>query len=488
MKAEELLEGLKLKTVENSYAGKIKGISVDSRRVRPGYLFVAIKGEKLDGHDFVRQAIENGAKAVIMQKNIALKKRTMKIWVDDTQSALAHVCASFFGHPQQKLKVVGITGTNGKTTVSYLIEKILACAGRRSGIIGTVNYRMGDKEYQAINTTPQADVLYPLLQEIVRSKSKYAIMEVSSHALAQGRIRGIDFSHAIFTNLSREHLDYHRDIYNYFSCKSSLFERLSGDAWSIINTDDPYGRRLIGKTKARVLCFGTQSPAQIRAEKVKLNLKGSQFRASTPKGNFNISTPLVGSHNVYNILAAISFAFTENIDRRQIVSALESFEGVPGRLERVDCGEDFFVFVDYAHTDAALEVVLRSIRKVCKKNIILVFGCGGNRDKTKRPRMGRLACKFADSVIITSDNPRQEDPQSIVRDIKKGISKKARNYEVIIDRYDAIVQALNLAGKQDVVIIAGKGHESQQIFAQRTIFFNDRKAVEEIITCLRSGK
>ncbi len=481
MRLKSLIKELEYKRLENVTDCEIKGISCSSENIRPGYLFVAIAGCRHDGHSFVKEAIARGAVALILEKNLPLKEKPAKILVSDSQTALAAVCARFFGHPAGKLKVIGVTGTNGKTTVSYLIEKILNCAGYPSGIIGTVSYRVGRNERPAVNTTPQADLLQSLLQEIVLSKSKYAIIEVSSHALAQRRVEGVSFSSALFTNLTPEHLDYHKSLSRYFSCKASLFEGLSASSLAIVNTDDPYGRKLVKRINSRLLTFGIASPAQIQAKDIALTLKQSRFKAVTPKGTIEITSPLIGRHNVYNILAAISAAFAENIDFAHIASGVGELNAVCGRLERVDCGQAFELFIDYAHTEDALEKILQALRQVSKNRIILVFGCGGDRDKAKRPAMGKVATELSDLAIITSDNPRSEEPERIISDILKGVDKKKDNYQVVLDRFEAIGRAVSLAGAADTVVIAGKGHETVQIFADRTIHFNDREAVEKVL-------
>ena len=488
MKLKELIKNLNYKHLENISDYDIKGISSNSNCIQPGYLFVAIKGRRFDGHNFLNQAIDRGAKAVIVEKNLPLKKKVAKILVGDSQAALVYVCTSFFSYLRENLRVIGITGTNGKTTVCYLIENILACAGQASGVIGTVNYRIGNKVYSAVNTTPCADILQSFLHEIVLAKYKYAIIEVSSHALAQRRVDGIAFSSAIFTNLSREHLDFHGSLANYFSCKLSLFKRLTRGAFAIINTDDIWGRRLVRKTKSRLLTFGIEHPAQIRAKNLKLGIEKTRFTAVTPRGNIEIESALIGRHNVYNILAAIGAAFVEDIDCSDIAAGIKRIRFIPGRLERVDCGQNFLVFVDYAHTEDALSKILKAVREISKERIVLVFGCGGDRDKAKRPKMGRVATKLADFSIITCDNPRSENPKQIISDILQGVNKSTNNCKVVLDRFQAILKALSLARNRDIVLIAGKGHESTQLFADKTIPFNDRKAVEEILQCLQSKK
>ena len=481
MKLERLIKDLAYRHIEGIADCEIKGISCDSRNIRPGYLFVAIRGLCQDGHSFINQAIAKGAKAVILEENLPLKKEVAKILVRDSRAALASVCAVFFGEPAKSLKTIGITGTNGKTSVSYLIEKILTCAGHISGVVGTINYRIGSKVYSGVNTTPQADLLQSFLQEIVLAKSKYAIIEVSSHALAQHRVEAIDFSTAVFTNLSPEHLDYHSNLDNYFSCKSSLFKGLSAGACAVINIDEPYGKKLLKMVKSRVLTYGIECPAQIQAKNLRLKIDKLKFTAVTPGGKIEIESPLIGRHNVYNILAAIGAAFVEDIDFSHIASGIKSCACVSGRLERVNCGEDFLIFVDYAHTEDALKKVLQTLRSLSKRKIILVFGCGGDRDKTKRPRMGKVAARLADFVILTSDNPRSENPREIISDIMRGISKRKTNYQVILDRAGAIGRALSIARKRDIVLIAGKGHERSQIFADKVIPFNDCEAVKQVL-------
>ncbi|MFH1045423.1 MAG: UDP-N-acetylmuramoyl-L-alanyl-D-glutamate--2,6-diaminopimelate ligase [Candidatus Omnitrophota bacterium] len=488
MRLKDLIKDLSYKKAENLQDAEITGVGVNSHTVSPGYLFVAVKGERLDGHNFVPEAIAKGARAVVIEKDLPLSASVAKIVVADTRAALIKLCAAFFEHPAEKLNNVGITGTNGKTTVSYLIETMLGYAGYKSGVIGTINYRVAGKNYPATNTTPGADILHRFLREIVSAQAKYAIIEVSSHALEQKRTSGIRFQSAIFTNLSAEHLDYHKTMANYFTAKARLFRALDKKAWAIVNTDDAYGRKLVKITKAQVLTYGLAHVADIQAQGLTLDVRGSRFTVRTPQGSFLVNTPLIGEHNIYNILAAIGFACAEHLDMTPVLVALKSFNGTPGRLERVECGQDFAVFIDYAHTDAALKIVLDTVRRLSPGRVIVVFGCGGDRDKQKRPRMGKVATERADSVIITCDNPRSEKPEQIVNDILKGISAKKHNYTVVLDRYAAIREALTQAEVNDVVVIAGKGHENVQIFAERTVAFSDRSCTEEILKCLPLAK
>ncbi|MCQ9207867.1 MAG: UDP-N-acetylmuramoyl-L-alanyl-D-glutamate--2,6-diaminopimelate ligase [Omnitrophica bacterium] len=484
MNLKELIKDLNCERTEGISDCEIKGISCDSNKIAPGHLFVAIKGQRADGHSFINQAIAKGAKAVIAEQDFISKPDLVKLLVQDSRAALACVCSRFFGHPAKSLKAIGITGTNGKTTVAYLIESILASAGHLSAVTGTINYRIGSKVYAAANTTPQADILQSFLQETVLAKSRYVIIEVSSHALAQHRVDYIDFSQAVFTNLSGEHLDYHGSLNNYFSCKSSLFERLSASGVGIINVDDHYGRKLANSLKSgQTLTFSIDQPARIQAKNIKLDIEHSRFRAVTPQGDIEIESPLIGRYNIYNVLAAIAVAFIEKIDFSHIASAVKGFSSVPGRLERVDCGQDFLAFIDYAHTDDALANVLRGLRQLSKNKIILVFGCGGDRDRLKRPRMGKVASELTDVTIITSDNPRSEDPAQIAADIIQGIDQKTNNCKVILDRFRAIRQAVSYAQSGDILLIAGKGHESTQVFADKTIHFSDREVIKEILRC-----
>lgn len=485
MKLQQLIKELDYERVENISDCRLGGISCNSRCITPGDLFVAIKGERLDGHNFVAQAVDNGAKAVILQQDLPVADNVAKILVADSRVALSSACAAFFDHPSRKLKVVGITGTNGKTTVSYLTERILQTAGYPCGVIGTVNYRMNNQPYKRFsdwrNTTPQADVLQYFLSEIVQAKSQYAVMEVSSHALDQHRVDGVDFSLGIFTNLSAEHLDYHENMEKYFLCKAGLFEKLPRNAWAIVNVDDLWGKRLAEKVRSRLLTYGIDSPSEIQARDLRLESRLSRFTIVTPRGNMEIESSLIGRHNVYNILAAVSAAFVEDIGFHCISSGVQFCAAVPGRLESVTGTEKFSVFVDYAHTEDALKKILVSLRQIARNRVILVFGCGGDRDKGKRPKMGRAAVELADYVFLTTDNSRREDPLRIISDIKEGIDKTAENWTVVVDRFGAIEQALSLAAEGDIVVIAGKGHETTQIFADRTIAFDDREAVRQIL-------
>ncbi|MDD4939334.1 MAG: UDP-N-acetylmuramoyl-L-alanyl-D-glutamate--2,6-diaminopimelate ligase [Candidatus Omnitrophica bacterium] len=485
MKAKELISALDKPITARGFEDfEVKGISCNSKEISDGFIFVAIEGTRLDGRQFIEEAIEKGAKAIIVtrHKSQDTSKRAAFIQVKDARGALARLAAGFYGYPSSKIKVAGITGTNGKTTITYLLEALLKSSGFKPAVIGTINYRLKNKILPSRNTTPGAVELQSFLKEMVKSKLTHAIMEVSSHALSQDRTADIDFHSAIFTNLTQDHLDYHRTFADYFLAKSKLFKSLGRDAFAVINIDDKYGRRLKGMVKGRrVITYAIENDADVRAGDIELGILGTEFDLKLLKENIRLKTRLIGRHNVYNVLAACAWALGERLPREALESVFEKFYSVPGRLERIRCDKGFSVFVDYAHTDDALTNVISSLRQVSEGRIIVVFGCGGERDKGKRPKMGRAASELADRVIITSDNPRSEDPEEIINGVIKGIKKD--NYRVIFDREKAIRESLFLAKKGDIVLIAGKGHENYQVLKGKTVYFNDSKVARE---CLRS--
>jgi UDP-N-acetylmuramoyl-L-alanyl-D-glutamate--2,6-diaminopimelate ligase len=493
MKARQLIKSLgSFKTPIALKDFEVRGVTSDSRLVEEGFIFVAIKGSRLDGNKFVEEALRKGARLVISQttdhrpQTTDQKKQRQDsvpfIFVKNTRKVLAKLAAEFYGNPSRKIKTVGVTGTNGKTTITYLIEAILKEAGKNPAVIGTVNYRFKDKIFPSKNTTPGPVELQSFLGRMLKEGVDYCLMEVSSHALDQDRAGGIDFHSAIFTNLTQDHLDYHKTLENYFKSKSRLFKNLSSGAFAVLNNDDKYGRRIAKLTNAKVFTYGLKDRAEIIAQNIKSECHSTQFEIVFPKGKVNISSPLIGRHNVYNILAAAGWAIKEGISPEVIKRALEKFRLVPGRLERIDAARDFWVFVDYAHTEDALKNILNSLRPIAKKRLIVVFGCGGERDKTKRPKMGRVVSELSDYAIITNDNPRSEDPLEIIEDIKAGIKKA--NFCVIPERLEAIKRSLALARAGDIVLVAGKGHENYQIMKDRTLDFDDRKVLEE---CLKSA-
>jgi UDP-N-acetylmuramoyl-L-alanyl-D-glutamate--2,6-diaminopimelate ligase len=464
---------------------EILSISCDSRRVEPDGLFVALRGYKADGADFIPSAIHQGAKVIAASRESCQRfaehsNAVCYLPVDDPQTFLRQVAKKFYGDPSRKIKVIGVTGTNGKTTLTYLLESVLTYLGKACGVVGTINRRLGNRIWPTDNTTPGFLDNQKFLSELVQNQADYCAMEVSSHGLDQGRVDLIDFSSAIFTNLTGDHLDYHKTFENYFQAKAKLFTGLSPQASAIINIDDAYGQRLCSMTKASIVTYGLNK-GDVHAEAVSLKISGSQLRVVTPQGAIALQTALVGRHNIYNILAAIGACLSQNIKLENIVPGIERFKNVPGRLERVDYGQPFSIFIDYAHTQDALENVLLAIKQTTASRIILVFGCGGDRDKTKRPLMGAVADQLADWSIVTSDNPRSEDPQEIIDQILPGF--KRRHYEVVVNREEAIKAALAKAIPGDVVLIAGKGHETYQIFKDQSIHFDERELIQKYIPC-----
>lgn len=460
---------------------EVSAVTSDSKKVVPGSIFVAVKGARADGHDFIAEALERGARAVIVQESVSCSpKQAPYLRVRDTRKALACAAAAFHGNPSCALRVTGVTGTNGKTTISYLAEAVLKKAGFEPAVIGTVNYRFKDRVIPSKNTTPGAPELQAMLAEMVRAGVTHLAMEVSSHALDQGRTDGIRFSSAIFTNLTQDHLDYHGTLENYFKVKARLFRELEPSAFAVINNDNEYGRKLRALTHAAVVTYGIERMSEVVARDIRFDIGHTECVFDVVGKKFSLRFRLIGRHNVYNMLAVVAWAWKEGIDLAVAAAALERFTSVPGRLERIETDKGFAVFVDYAHTEDALRNVISTLREVSSRRIIVVFGCGGERDRTKRPKMGRVVSELADYAIVTSDNPRSEEPEAIIADIRQGIKKD--NYCIIPDRHDAIKGAIALAQDGDIVLIAGKGHENYQVFKDRTVIFDDRQAVRE---CLR---
>ncbi len=480
MLLKELIQDVYLKelskTVENI---SISGISSDSRHLRPGDIFIALQGPSMDGEKFILDAIRQGAAAIVKsnRERVFPSSQVPILEVENPRAFLYAICRKFYDDPSQKLKIIGVTGTNGKTTITYLLESILQQKGKKCGVIGTVNYRIGNQVYPANNTTPGLVDTYQLWQKMIQQQCQFCFMEVSSHALAQERISPADFYSAIFTNLTGDHLDYHKDMEDYFLAKAKLFVSLPATATAIINQDDFYGPRLIPMTKSKVMTYGIKNTADVMAQNIVLGLQSTEFSVRTRSGPMIFRTGLIGQHNVYNILAVIAEGLSLGFPLEQIKEGIENFTVVPGRLERVECGQDFCVFVDYAHTEDALKNVLLSLKQIHHSRLIVVFGCGGDRDRTKRPKMGKVADDLADQIILTNDNPRSEEPLEIVREILSGISGKS--FEVILDRKEAICHALKIARQDDIVLIAGKGHEDYQIFKNERIHFDDREVVRD---------
>ena len=461
---------------------EITGICSDSRKVKPGDIFVAVQGAQGHGGPFVQKACQEGAVAIILDRDgesLFQPQRMCVIRVEDTGRYLPRLLERFYGRVSDSINLLGVTGTNGKTTITYLLESILTAAGVACGVIGTVNYRFGKKVLPAGNTTPGLVDLYQYLQEMSRAGMSYCVMEVSSHALAQGRVAGLGFRAAIFTNLTAEHLDYHQDLETYFEAKSRLFTGLSAGDLAVINLDDPYGRRLLELTPARRLTYGIDQAADMTARDIESGMSGSSFVVNFQGQQFALKTGLCGRHNVLNIMAAVCLGLTAGVPVDRVQQGVAALKSVPGRMESVETGRDFHVFIDYAHTPDALQNVLTGIHQFKTGRVITVFGCGGDRDKGKRPQMGEIVSHLADFAFITNDNPRGEDPQLIAQEIIRGFS--GRHYEVVLDRRSAIARALKMAQPGDIVLVAGKGHEDYQIFREKVVPFKERTVIEELL-------
>ncbi|MDB6149120.1 MAG: UDP-N-acetylmuramoylalanyl-D-glutamate--2,6-diaminopimelate ligase [Chthoniobacter sp.] len=487
MKLEALLHHVPTLGVEGPLDREVTSIAYDSRRVKPGSVYVALKGEKADGSAFIGNAINAGAVAVVSETGQPFSSAT-SIVVAAPRETLADLAANFYQHPARHLKIAGVTGTNGKTTTAFLIKHICEHALLRCGLIGTVRYEVGDEILPAPRTTPESLELHELLWKMRSAGCKTVAMEVSSHALVQARVRGVEFDAAIFTNLTQDHLDYHRTMESYFEAKTLLFSRLAEQkkkGKAIINLDDRYGAMLVNRFKAEIpiLTYGLGVHADFRASNVRIDFQGTSFQLDAQGKSYLVRLPLIGNFNVYNSLAALAAACVMGVDVRAGVLSLANAAAVPGRLEPVPAQRQFRVFVDYAHTDDALLNVIRTCRELNPARLIVVFGCGGNRDATKRPRMGAVVDTHADLAIVTSDNPRREDPLAIIEDIKGGM--KRGNYEVIPDRREAIFHAVNLAAPRDIILIAGKGHETYQEFADHTAPFDDVAVAREALEARR---
>jgi len=482
VKLQDLLRGIGALLSGASGGEDISGIAYNSKSVKPGFLFAALKGESRNGMDFVSEAEANGAVAVLSVWPKPPGWGTAWIQVSDAREALAFAAANFFGHPSDRLKLVGITGTKGKTTVAYLLEEILKAAGAVPGVIGTIEYRGPGLNVQAGRTTPESSDLQAMLRELLDAGATHCLMEVSSHALDQKRVWGVSFDVAVFTNLSGEHLDYHRTMENYYEAKRKLFTLDHKRSAAVVNMDDAWGRKLVAELPMKTITFGLEPAAIVRAVKFSLDDNGMDVQIAHPGNVLNVRTRLVGKHNVYNTLAAAAAALALNVPPQAIARGIADLKGVPGRFEKVENTLGLNIVVDYAHTDNALEHLLATAREFKPRRVILVFGAGGNRDKEKRERMGRVAARLADWSILTSDNPRNEDPLEIIAAIEKGFAKEAaRTYEVLPDRREAIARALAMAVKGDYVLVAGKGHEDYQIFKDRTIHFSDVEVIGEIL-------
>lgn len=475
---------------------EITGIAFDSRQVRPGYLFVCIPGFTADGHDFAPLAVQNGAVALMVERRLeTVPGDVVCLEVDDCRRRLGLLAARFYDYPASRLATVGITGTNGKTSTAYLCEAVLARAGQAPGLIGTIRAKVGEQERAVKNTTPEASDLQELLKDMVDAGNRSVVMEVSSHALALHRVEGIQYDVAVFTNLSQDHLDFHRDMDDYFQTKRRLFTSLGRD-WSrsappyaVLNLDDPRTPEILADLKVPYITYGFHPEAHVRATELEFSPEGSRFVVKTPIGDARVHLRLAGAFNVSNALAAIGVGLARRVDLEVAVEALASLEGIPGRFELVREGQDFTVLVDYAHTPDGLENVLAAAREVTAGRLICVFGCGGDRDATKRRPMGAIAARYCDQVVLTSDNPRSEDPLAILREVEAGVLSEGEDLDYLqeVDREAAIAGAIRSARSGDTVVIAGKGHERVQIFSDHQVVFDDREVARRVIRT-RLGK
>lgn len=483
MKLHVLLDTLKGFSIIPEENPEITSIEMDSRLVQEGSLFICIEGFTVDGHDFVEQAVKNGAAAIIAQKNI--EAAVPVVQVRDTTRAMAILADAFYGHPTKQMHLIGITGTNGKTSTSYLVEQMMRGAGKSTGVIGTIGMKINDETFEVKNTTPDSLTLQKMFHQMNEKQVETAVMEVSSHALHMGRVHGCQYDVSVFTNLTQDHLDYHKTMDAYRNAKSLLFSQLGNGfdsdrpKYAILNIDDEATKEYIISTQAIVITYGIDNDSDIMAKDIEMTSSGTRFTLVVGAESRIVQMKLVGKFNVYNVLAAVGASLVSGVELDNIIETIGNLRGVSGRFELVDEGQDFAVIVDYAHTPDSLENVLRTIGQFAKGKIYCVVGCGGDRDKTKRPIMAKLAEQHADFPIFTSDNPRSEDPVSILKEMEAGVEGTA--FETILDRKEAIDYAISKAKAGDVILIAGKGHETYQIIGDKVHDFDDHLVAKEAI-------
>lgn len=471
MKINELIE---------NYSGsladcEIVSITDDTRKVEKGSLFFCVKGGRFDGHTAAADMLEKGAAAVVCEYDMGLGER--QIITENSRRLYGEVCAAWFGHPEKKLKMIGVTGTNGKTTTTNIIKHILMQNGHKTGLVGTIQNEIGDEVFHTDNTTPFAFDFMALLDKMVKAGCEYVVMEVSSFGLVQNRIGSSYFDVALFTNLTQDHLDYHKDMEDYYQAKKMLFG-ICGTA--ICNTDDSYGERLYNEVVCPKRSFSVKNETDFRAENISIKASGSVFDLHYDGKSYQVKTNMTGLFNISNVLGAIAVCIEEGIPVDSIISAVGNYNGVKGRCEIIPTGRDFTVICDYAHTPDAVENVLKSLKPYAENRLICLFGCGGNRDAAKRPRMAAAAAKYADKIIVTSDNPRDENPEEIIREILTGLENSDVSYDVVTDRREAIYHALKTAENGDIIVLAGKGHEDYQILENnRHIHFDEREVVAD---------
>lgn len=487
MQLQALLAKVPTRAARGPLDAEITSVCYDSRQAKSGALFVALRGERVDGHDYLAQAVGQGAAGVVVEHDDdAVPANVACVEVASTRAAMPAIASAFYHQPSSKLRLCGVTGTNGKTTTTYLLKHLCERAMLRCGLIGTVRYEIGDEIVPSTHTTPQSLDLQALLAQMRDSGCKAAVMEVSSHALAQERVGGIEFDAAVFTNLTQDHLDFHRSLQAYFEAKARLFTEILPQQTkkrpvAVVNIDDRYGAELcqLLPKSVRLITYGVGNRADFRASNFKTEAAGTSYQLDAQDRSYLVRLPLIGRFNIYNSLAALAASSAMGVQLRAAVLSLATAPAVPGRVQLVPAKRNYQVYVDYAHTDDALTNVIRTLRELNPRRLIVVFGCGGDRDKAKRPLMGQVAEQGADLSIITSDNPRSEDPSAIIRDIKKGY--QGNNYEVVVDRREAIERAVSLAQPRDIILIAGKGHENYQQFAKTTITFDDVQVAKAAI-------
>ena len=483
MKLQKLLEYLHPIHPFMGEDPEITSIENDNRKVKKGSLFICIKGYTVDGHDFAASAVTNGAVAILAERPLDLDVPV--IVVTDTTRAMAVLANAFYGQPTKKLHLIGITGTNGKTTTSHLIEKIFADAGKKTGLIGTMYTKIADETFETKNTTPESLTLQKTFKQMVDAGVGLAVMEVSSHALDLGRVHGCEYNVAVFTNLTQDHLDYHKTMEEYKRSKSLLFAQLgntydyNNPKFAVLNADDPASEMYRRSTAAHVITYGIDQKADLQAKNIQMTPRGTNFDLIIDNDIYPIQMQLIGKFSVYNVLASISAAIVSGIGIKDVIHSIEDVEGVAGRFELVNADQDFTVIVDYAHTPDSLENVLKTIQHFAKKRVFVIVGCGGDRDRTKRPLMAKIACRMATDPIFTSDNPRSEDPLAILKEMEAGV--QGETYQVIPDRKEAIYTAVNQASAGDVILIAGKGHETYQTIGNVVHDFDDRLVAREAI-------
>jgi UDP-N-acetylmuramoyl-L-alanyl-D-glutamate--2,6-diaminopimelate ligase len=484
MKLEKLLEGVEVRAVAGKRTAAVRGLAYDSRQVESGTLFAAIRGEKADGHEFIGRAVGAGAVAVMSERPPQADVAGTWVQVKSIRRALAQASAAFFGHPARALKLIGVTGTNGKTTTTFLLESILRTAGERVGLFGTVEYHTAAGVVPARQTTPESLDLQRFLAQLRDAGAGWAVMEVSSHGLALDRVFACPFAAAVFTNLARDHLDFHQTMENYFEAKKQLFLGAGTEppALAVLNADDPRGLQLRDLVPGRTLLYSAEGNGDtVTAQSKRCTFAGTRFVLRTPSGTAPVESSLIGRSNLHNLLAAAATAYGLGFPLDAVVAGIRALERVPGRFEAIDVGQPFTVVVDFAHTDLAFTNLLETARELARGRVLIVFGSGGDRDRTKRPVMGEIAGRLADQVILTTDNPRSEDPVRIINDIVVGVQKAAGNYSIEVEREAAFERAFDLAREGDIVLLAGKGHQDTQVYHDHVEAWNDVEAARRLL-------